>query len=108
VSDPEARVVLMTAPDAEVAARIARTLVEERLAACVNVVDGVRSFYRWQGEVEDDAEVLLVAKTGVSRCQQLAARVEALHPYELPEIVVLPVYGGSERYLRWVLSESSP
>ena len=108
MSDSEVRVVLMTAPDADVAARIARTLVEERLAACVNVVDGVRSFYRWQGEVEDDAEVLLVAKTGASRCGELAARVEALHPYELPEIVVLPVHGGSERYLRWVLSESSP
>jgi periplasmic divalent cation tolerance protein len=102
-----ARVVLVTAPDAEVAARLARSLVEERLVACVNVLPGIRSFYRWEGEVQDDAEVLLVAKTAASRCRELAMRVEALHPYELPEIVVLPVEGGSERYLDWVLSESS-
>ena len=102
------RAVLVTAPDAEVGERLARALVDERLAACVNLIDSVRSIYRWQGNVEDDAEVLLVAKTGASRCEALAARVEALHPYELPEIVVLPVDGGSEPYLRWVLSESSP
>ena len=104
----EARIVLMTAPDAKVAATIARALVDERLAACVNVVSGVRSIYRWQGELQDDAEVLLLAKTRADRCAALAARVEALHPYELPEILVLPVRGGSERYLDWVLSESSP
>ncbi len=103
----EARIVLMTAPDAEVAATIARALVDERLAACVNVVSGVRSIYRWQGNVEEGAEVLLLAKTRADRCAALAARVEALHPYELPELVVLPVEGGSERYLDWVLSESS-
>ena len=103
----EARIVLMTAPDAKVAATIARALVDERLAACVNVVSGVRSIYRWQGELQDDAEVLLLAKTRADRCAALAARVEALHPYELPEVVVLPVEGGSENYLDWVLSESS-
>ncbi len=107
-ADDDARVVLMTAPDQEVAERIARTLVEERLAACVNLVPGVRSIYRWQGAVEDDAEILLLAKTGRARCAALAARVQALHPYELPEIVVLPVHGGSQRYLDWILSESSP
>ncbi len=103
----DARIVLMTAPDAKVAATIARALVDERLAACVNVISGVRSIYRWQGDVEDDAEVLLLAKTRADRCAALAARVEALHPYELPEVVVLPVEGGSERYLDWILSESS-
>ena len=108
MSETDARVVLLTAPDAEVAERIARALVEERLAACVNLVSGVRSIYRWQGALEDDTEILLVAKTAAARCEALAARVEALHPYELPEIVVLPVQGGSERYLGWVLSESSP
>ncbi len=107
-ADDDARVVLMTAPDPEVAQRIARTLVEERLAACVNLVPGVRSIYRWQGAVEDDAEILLLAKTGRARCAALAARVQALHPYELPEIVVLPVEGGSQPYLDWILSESSP
>ena len=107
-ADEDARVVLMTAPDQEVAQRIARTLVEERLAACVSLVPGVRSIYRWQGSVEDDAEILLLAKTGRARCAALAARVQALHPYELPEIVVLSVDGGSQRYLDWIVSESSP
>ena len=96
------RVVLATAPDAEVAGRIARTLVEERLVACVNVVERVRSVYRWQGAVEEAAELLLVMKTRADRCAALAARVEALHPYELPEVLVLPVCGGSRRYLDWV------
>jgi periplasmic divalent cation tolerance protein len=101
-----ARVVLITAPDAEVAARIGRALVEERLAACANLVPGIRSIYRWEGEVQDDPEVLLVVKTQQERCQALAARVEALHPYELPEVVVLPIEGGGDRYLAWILSES--
>ena len=101
------RVVLVTAPDAEVAASLARRLVEERLAACGNVVPGVRSIYRWQGRVEDDAEVLLVLKTRAERCDALAARVQALHPYELPEVVALPVAGGSIPYLDWVLQESA-
>jgi periplasmic divalent cation tolerance protein len=103
----EARVVLVTAPDAEVAGRIARTLVEERLVACVNVLPGVRSVYRWEGAVEEASEQLLVIKTQEDRCEALAARVEALHPYALPEVLVLPVCGGSRRYLDWVLSESS-
>lgn len=104
--DSEVRVVLATVPDADVAGRIARTLVEERLVACVNVVERVRSVYRWQGEVEEAAELLLVMKTRADRCATLAARVEALHPYELPEVLVLPVCGGSRRYLDWVVSES--
>lgn len=101
------RVVLVTAPDAEVAGRIARALVEERLCACVNIVSGVRSVYRWEGRVEDDAEQLLVIKTREDRCPALAARAQALHPYELPEVLVLPVSGGSQGYLDWVVAESS-
>jgi periplasmic divalent cation tolerance protein len=107
MSDTGARVVLSTAPTAEVAARIARALVEERLAACVNLVEPVRSVYRWQGAVEEASEVLLVAKTRADRCDALAARVQALHPYALPEIVVIAIEGGSQRYLDWVVSESS-
>ena len=107
MSDSEARVVLMTAPDREQAAVWARTFVEERLAACVNLVPGLHSIYRWEGEVEEAQEVLLVAKTSEARCDALASRLEALHPYELPELVVLPVAGGSERYLAWVLAEST-
>jgi periplasmic divalent cation tolerance protein len=97
-------VVLVTAPDLAAAARLAKSLVEEGLAACANVVPGVRSIYRWQGEIHDDAEVLLIAKTAASRLSALTARVVALHPYELPEVLALPVAGGSEPYLAWVRS----
>ena len=102
----EIQVVLVTAPDAETGARIARTLVEERLIACANLVPGIRSIYRWEGQVADEAEVLLVLKTRASRCAAVAARVKALHPYALPEVVALPVVAGSEPYLDWVLAES--
>ena len=100
------RVVLVTAPDAETAARIARALVEERLIACANLVPGIRSIYRWEGQVADESEVLLVLKTRASRCAAVAARVKDLHPYALPEVVALPVVDGSEAYLDWVLAES--
>jgi periplasmic divalent cation tolerance protein len=98
--------VLMTAPDEACARRIARALVEERLAACVNLLPGLQSIYRWQGAVEEASEVLLVAKTRASRVAALAARVRALHPYALPEVVALPVADGSRAYLRWVVAES--
>jgi periplasmic divalent cation tolerance protein len=104
----DVRVVLVTAPDAATAEVLARALVEERLAACVNVVPGVRSIYRWQGRVEEAAELLLVAKTRADRGAALAARVRELHPYELPEVLELPALGGSEAYLEWVREESSP
>ena len=106
-AETDVRVVLVTAPDPGTAAALARTLVEERLAACANLVPGVRSIYRWEGEVQDDAEVLLVLKTRAARCDALAARVRDLHPYDLPEVVVLPVGGGSRGYLEWVIAESS-
>jgi periplasmic divalent cation tolerance protein len=108
MSEPEVRVVLLTAPDAASAERIARALVEERLAACVNVVPGLRSVYRWEGKVEDASEVLLVAKTLAERAGALAARVAELHPYGLPEVLELPAVGGSEPYLAWVRRESRP
>jgi periplasmic divalent cation tolerance protein len=97
---------LLTAPDEETGRRIARTLVEERLAACVNVLPRVHSVYRWKGAVEEAAEVMLIAKTRAERAAALAARVRALHPYELPEVLALPVTGGSQAYLRWVVAES--
>ena len=103
----EVRVVLVTAPDAETAAAIGRTLVEERLCACANLVPGIRSIYRWEGRVADEPEVLLVLKTRASRCAAVAARVKDLHPYALPEVVALPVVDGSEAYLDWVLAEST-
>jgi periplasmic divalent cation tolerance protein len=107
-SEDEVQVTLVTAPDPEVGARIARALVEERLAACVNVVPGVRSVYRWGGAVQEDEEVLLVAKTRRDRAVALAERVRALHPYELPEVLALPACAGSEPYLDWVRRESAP
>ena len=103
----EVRVVLVTAPDAETAAIIGRTLVEERLIACANLVPGIRSIYRWEGQVADEAEVLLVLKTRADCCAAVAARVKALHPYALPEVVALPVVDGSEAYLDWVIAESN-
>ena len=101
------RVVLLTAPDAATAERLARALVEERLAACVNLVPGVRSVYRWQGQVEDASEVLLVVKTRADRGAALALRVRELHPYALPEVLELAVSGGGAEYLDWVRKESS-
>jgi len=106
-ASPELRVVLTTVPDAEVGARLARTLIEEKLAACVNLVPGVRSFYRWQGRLEDAGEVLLLVKTRADRCAALAARIQALHPYELPEVLELAAVGGSAAYLDWVCREST-
>jgi periplasmic divalent cation tolerance protein len=107
VPEPALRVVLLTAPDAASAEGLARALVGERLAACVNVVPGVRSFYRWEGRVEDAAEWLLVVKTRADRTAALAARVRELHSYELPEVLELAVSGGSPAYLDWVSKESS-
>jgi periplasmic divalent cation tolerance protein len=107
VPEPALRVVLLTAPDAASAEGLARALVGERLAACVNVVPGVRSFYRWEGRVEDAAEWLLVVKTRADRTAALAARVRELHSYELPEVLELAVSGGSAEYLDWVSKESS-
>jgi periplasmic divalent cation tolerance protein len=104
----EARVVLLTAPDGETGGALARTLVEERLAACVNVVPGVRSIYRWEGKIQEDAEVLLIVKTRADRCEALAERVRTLHPHAVPEVLALAAVGGSADYLAWVAAESRP
>jgi periplasmic divalent cation tolerance protein len=106
--EPEVRVVFITAPNVESAETLAQTLVGERLAACVNVVPEIRSFYRWEGEVQNDPEVLLIVKTRADRCTALAARVKELHPYDLPEVLELSAASGSRTYLDWVRTESSP
>lgn len=93
---------LITFPDEDTGARVARALVEEGLCACVNLVPRVRSIYRWQGAVSDDHEVLGIAKTTSARFEALRARVVALHPYDVPEVIALPVVAGSEPYLDWV------
>jgi len=104
--DTEICALLTTAPDEGIAATLARTLVEERLAACVNVIPGVRSFYRWQGALQNDSEVVLIIKSQRNRSQALAARIKDLHPYELPEVLELPVCGGSPAYLDWIATET--
>jgi periplasmic divalent cation tolerance protein len=95
-------VTMCTVPDRESGERIAHALVEERLAACVNLVPGLTSVYRWQGKVEKEAECLLIIKTGVSRFEVLKQRIKALHPNDLPEIIALPIIHGDAAYLNWI------
>ena len=96
------KIVVLTTCAAEAdAERLARALVEGRLAACVNVVPGVRSFYRWKGEVDSGVEFLLIIKTSRELFPALRAEMERLHPYELPELLALPVVAGAENYLSW-------
>ena len=102
----DVQVVLVTAPE-EVAGDLARTLVAERLAACVNIVPAVRSIYRWQGRLAEDSEVLLIAKTHCDRVAALSERVRELHPYDLPETLALPAVGGNPAYLGWVNAETT-
>ncbi len=102
---PERIVVLMTAGSQEEAERIAQALVAEMLAACVNVIPGITSVYRWQGQVQRDEEWLLVAKSRREALDELVQRVQALHSYDVPEIIALPLVGGSEAYMRWIDGE---
>ncbi len=99
--------ILTTMPDGAETDELARTLVDERLAACVNVHAPMTSTYRWKGGVERDAERQLVIKTTRDRLIAIETRLRALHPYELPEFVVVPVDGGSDAYLRWVVDSTS-
>jgi periplasmic divalent cation tolerance protein len=94
--------VLVTAPTAEKAAELARLLVEEGLAACGNVVPGLRSIYRWEGKVQDEPEALLVLKTRSELFEPLRARVVQVHPYQCPEVLRLGVEAGHAPYLQWV------
>ncbi|GGP19433.1 dihydroorotate dehydrogenase [Thermocladium modestius] len=91
----------VTAPEDQ-GIRIGRVLVEEGLAACVNVVRGIRSIYRWKGNVEEDEEALLIIKTTRPALDRLVRRVKELHPYEVPEIIAMPIIAGNEDYLRWI------
>jgi periplasmic divalent cation tolerance protein len=102
-----ARVVLITAPTDELARSLARALVEERLAACVNIVPGLTSVYAWQGEVNEDIEVLLLVKTTAERLELLATRVHELHPYDVPELVALTPREVEANYLAWLVASSA-
>ena len=103
---PDLVIVLTTMPDDARADELARTIVEERLAACVNVHGPMMSTYRWKGGVEHDVERQIVIKTVRERVAALEARLRQLHPYELPEFVVVGVEGGSDAYLQWVSDET--
>jgi len=98
-------VVFSTASSAEEAEKIARGLVNDRLAACVNVVPAIRSFYRWQGKIEDSAEFLLVIKSSRPRFDALRTSLEKLHSYEVPELIAVPVVDGAQAYLNWMDGE---
>jgi len=104
-SAAELCVVLVTAPDGETGRRLARLLVDRRLAACVNVVPGLSSIYRWEGKVQEDAEVLLVIKTAPGRLAELEAAIREAHPYDVPEIVAIPTLATHGPYLAWARGE---
>ncbi|HEX4458175.1 MAG TPA: divalent-cation tolerance protein CutA [Polyangia bacterium] len=102
VETSQAIVVLVTVPNAEVAARLADALVGEALAACVNVLPQLRSTYRWQGRVAHDDEQLCLVKTTRDAFERLRARIVELHPYDVPEVIALPIVAGHAPYLAWI------
>ena len=95
-------VVFITASNEDEAARIAKALVEARLAGCVNIIKNIRSIYSWEGKIEDEPEVLMIVKTQKSLFDSLVKKVKELHSYTLPEIIAMPVVEGSEDYLKWL------
>ena len=98
-------VALTTAPSAEVAERIGRSLVEERLAACANIVGGVTSIFRWQDAVQRESEALVILKTTAGEVEALERRLAELHPYDVPELIAFPIEAGHAPYLDWVRAE---
>jgi len=101
-------VVLSTCASPEEGERLARALVDARLAACVSIVPGVRSIYRWKGEIESAGECLLAIKSSQAQFDELRARIEQLHPYDVPEILALPVLDGARKYLDWLSANLEP
>lgn len=103
----ETVLVMTNLPDRETALRLARALIEQRLAACVNVLGGCASVYRWDGAVQESAEVPVLIKTRAARYPEVEARIRELHPYELPEIVAVPIVHGFPDYLEWIAKETA-
>ena len=95
-------IVLIAAPGEDEAAKIARALVEARLAGCVNIIKNIRSIYSWEGKIEDEKEVLMIAKTRKKLFKALSKKVRELHSYSVPEIIAMPIIEGSEDYLKWL------
>jgi periplasmic divalent cation tolerance protein len=99
---PQYAVVFVTAPDLKIARKLAKRALKARLAACANIITGMESHYWWQGKIESGKEVLMIFKTTRANLEELQALVKAKHPYDTPEFLVLPVVGGSAKYLRWI------
>jgi periplasmic divalent cation tolerance protein len=93
-------------PETGIGEEIAKALVTLKLAACVNIIGGATSCYRWEGKLQKDSEALLMVKTRTKLVPRVQEAIEDIHPYELPEMIVLPIAGGSERYLNWVVNET--
>lgn len=104
----EVRWCYVTCASSEEASRIGRAVVEERLAACANILPGLVSIYRWQGRIETGQEVALVLKTRAERVEALTARIRALHSYSVPCVVALPILAGNPDYLAWLAEETAP
>jgi periplasmic divalent cation tolerance protein len=102
----DALLVFTTLPSADKAAEVAKVLVEERLAACANLLPAVRSIYRWQGKLMDENEVLVLLKTRAEHLERLKLRLLELHPYEVPEVLAVPVESGYQPYLEWLAGET--
>lgn len=101
-------IALITTPSKEIGEKITNALLEKKLAACVNIISPIQSFFRWQGEISDEQEVLLIVKTRASLFQNdLIPAVQAVHPYEVPEIIALPIIMGQQSYLDWIEEETS-
>jgi periplasmic divalent cation tolerance protein len=103
----DALLVLTTLPSADAAAQVAKAVVGEKLAACANILPALRSIYRWQGKVEDENEVLVLLKTQKALFARLKERILALHPYEVPEVLAIPVEQGHGAYLDWIARETT-
>ena len=100
-------IVLTTCNSSEIASSIAESLVSNKLAACVNIINGVESVYQWQGKIEHDKELLLIIKTRQSLFSQLEHEIQELHDYELPEIIAVPIEAGEKNYLNWIRSSTN-
>jgi len=101
-------VIFITAGSMNDGEKIARALVEDRLAACCNIIPGIQSIYRWKGQVNQDQEVLLIVKSVVERIEDIKKRVRELHAYEVPELIVLTISDGLQDYLQWIEKETAP
>lgn len=99
--------IFVTAGSETEAETIAKTLVEERLVACVNIINPIRSIYRWEGKITDDREWLLIMKTRAAHFVTVEARVKVLHSYQVPEVIAVPIQVGSEAYLQWIREETA-